>query len=115
MLILDKTSFKLPRVEKDTFIFLLRLGLEYSRETGTYRITNFNNAEKLMIEISSILGDELTFLQTCTICNKDIQCPECRYYAHCTTRNLPFHCVCQKCLKERQNVEEQSRTPENQK
>jgi hypothetical protein len=100
MIVLDKKSFKLPRVEKDTFILLLRLGLEYNRETGCYRVTNVNNAEKLASEISNILGDNATFLQTCTICGKDIWCIECKYYEHCSTRNLPFHCVCLKCLKE---------------
>jgi len=102
LIILDKKSFKLPRVEKDTFILLLRLGLEYNRETGTYRITNFNNAQKLIAEISKILGKETTFLQTCNICGEDTQCAGCKYYEDCLTRNLPFHCVCLKCLKEAQ-------------
>jgi hypothetical protein len=100
MIALDKKSFKLPHVEKEIFILLLRLGLEYNRETGFYRVTNFNNAEKLTVEISKILGSPATFLQTCSMCGKDIRCIECKYYEHCPTRNLPFHCVCLKCLKE---------------
>lgn len=98
---LNKKSFKLPRVEKEKFILLLRLGLEYNRENGTYSINNYNNIERLMDTISNILNtDEISFLQNCSLCNKDFSCLDCKYYEQCATRNQPFHCVCPKCLKE---------------
>jgi hypothetical protein len=101
MVVLNKKSFKLPRVEKDKFILLLRLGLEYNRELGAYRIRSYDSIEKLMDTLSGILnGEKIAFLQSCTICGKDFPCHECKYYEDCVSRNLPFCCVCPQCLKE---------------
>lgn len=101
MAVLNKKSFKLPRVEKDKFILLLRLGLEYNREQGSYSIGSYNNIERLIDVISGILNVErVMFLQNCTICGSDFPCHDCKYYELCATKNLPFYCVCPQCLKE---------------
>ena len=100
MVVLNKKAFKLPRVEKSTFILLLRRGLEYSRERGEYSIGNFNNIEKLVDLISSILNvEKVAFFQSCIVCGGDFPCQNCKYYDLCITRDLPFHCVCPRCLK----------------
>ena len=109
MVVLNKKGFKLPRVEKDRFIFLLRLGLEYSREREMYSIGNFNNIEKIVDVVSSILeGERVMFLQSCIVCGGDFSCENCRYYDLCITRDLPFHCVCPKCLKRDKKKQETS-------
>ncbi len=101
MVVLNKKAFRLPRVEKETFILLLRLGLNYNREQGTFCITSFNNIEKLTDTLTQILNDpSISFTQTCTLCGKDFPCQTCKYIETCATRNLPFHCVCPQCLKE---------------
>lgn len=100
MVILNANSFTLPRVEKSQFITLLRLGLEYNRRNGTYRIKNYNNIKKLADILSKILGDEnISFLQKCSICKKDFSCSNCNYGNICTTKNLPFDCICSTCLR----------------
>ena len=100
MVVLSKNGFKLPRVEKEKFILLLRLGLEYDRNQGSYRIGSYNNIEKLIDTIASILNEEtVEFTQSCLLCAKDFPCADCKYYDSCTTKNLPFHCVCPQCLK----------------
>jgi hypothetical protein len=102
---LNKKAFKLPRVEKDKFIQLLKLGLEYDREQGCFSISSFNNIERLVAVISSTLGVErVLFLQSCLICGNDFPCQDCKYYELCGTRDLPFHCVCSHCLKERKSL-----------
>jgi hypothetical protein len=74
MVILNKKSFKLPRVEKEKFILLMRLGLDYKRDQGTYCISNYNNMEKLIDTITSVLNtQEVAFLQSCSLCSKDFQ------------------------------------------
>jgi len=101
MVVLNKKAFKLPRVEKEKFILLLRLGLEYDREQGSFCISSYNNIERLLDTISSILNDEkVMFLQSCILCGGDFPCSDCKYYDLCSTKNLPFHCVCTQCLKE---------------
>ncbi|MBY9013157.1 MAG: hypothetical protein KGD70_12350 [Candidatus Lokiarchaeota archaeon] len=109
MLTLNKNSFTLPRVEKSQFINLLRLGLEYDRTQGTYRISNYNNTKKLIDALSSILNEEkICFLQKCNICNKYFPCSSCKYAESCTTKDLPFECVCQNCLKKVTNCDSKS-------
>ena len=99
MVVLNKKAFVLPRVERDKFIRLMRLGLEYNRTTGTFSISHFDNIEEVLDTISSILNEEAMFLQNCMICNKDFPCSECKYIDFCETKNLPFQCVCPKCLE----------------
>ncbi len=100
MVVLNKSSFKLPRVEKDKFILLLRLGLDYDRINGCYSIKNYNNIDKLLDTLRDILKSEITFTQTCTVCGKSFSCTDCHYAEACSTKNLPFTCVCVSCLKE---------------
>ena len=99
MVVLNKKAFVLPRVERDKFVRLMRLGLEYNRTTGTFSISHFDNIEEVLDTISSILNEEALFLQNCLICNKDFPCSECNYTEFCETKNLPFQCVCPQCLK----------------
>ena len=99
MVVLNKKSFILPRVEKEKFIRLLKLGLEYNRDQGVFSIRSYN-IEKLIDTISSILNvNKVMFLQNCLICGKDFPCSDCRYTDLCATKNLPFQCVCPQCLK----------------
>lgn len=108
MTVLNKKGFKLPRVEKEKFILLLRLGLEYNREQGVFCVSNYNNIEKLRDTIANILNvDEARFAQSCIICGKDFPCSDCKYYEQCTTKNLPFECVCSNCLREGKLLEKQ--------
>jgi hypothetical protein len=101
MAVLNKDGFRLPRVEKEKFILLLRLGLEYDRVKGTFCVSSYNNIEKLRDTIAEILNDSnVSFTQTCTICGKNFPCQDCKYVEMCPTKNLPFHCVCPQCLKE---------------
>ena len=100
MIVLNQNSFTLPRVEKSQFVSLLRLGLEYDRITGTYKINNYNNVKKLIDNLSSILNEkEILFLQSCIVCKKNFSCSFCNYNKTCTTKNLPFECVCPSCLR----------------
>jgi len=100
VVVLDKKSFILPRVEPEKFRRLMRLGLEYNRNKGTYSISHFGNIEELIDTISSILNDEVLFLQNCLMCAKVFSCSDCKYADVCATKNLPFQCVCPQCLKE---------------
>jgi len=100
VVVLDKKSFVLPRVEREKFIRLMRLGLEYNRDKGSYSISHFGNIEELIDTISSILNDEVLFLQNCLMCSKDFPCSDCKYADFCETKNLPFQCVCTRCLTE---------------
>jgi hypothetical protein len=105
VVVLNRKSFKLPRVEKEKFVLLLRLGLEYNREQGFFSIKSYNNIEKLVDEVSNILGlERVTFLQSCLFCGSDFPCHDCKYYELCDTKNLPFYCVCSKCLREKNRI-----------
>ena len=104
VIVLNPKGFKLPRVEKEKFILLIHLGLDYNREQGFFSIKNCNNIEKLIDTITGILNTEVVFLQSCTRCGKDFPCSECKYNELCTTKDLPFSCVCPQCLRDRKAV-----------
>jgi hypothetical protein len=106
VIVLNKKGFKLPRLEKEKFVSLMRLGLEYNRDLSLFSIKSCNNIEKVMEAVGAILGSEVVFLQSCIRCGKDFPCTECKYDELCTTKNLPFSCVCPKCLKEGSVVKE---------
>ncbi|MCW4015487.1 MAG: hypothetical protein NWF06_03880 [Candidatus Bathyarchaeota archaeon] len=100
MVVLNKKSFTLPYLEREKFSRLLRLGLEYNRDKGVYSIKSFDKIEELTNTLSSILNDEVVFLQNCLICSNVFSCSDCNYAELCETKNLPFECVCPQCLKE---------------
>ena len=104
--VLNKKAFKLPRVEKEKFVTLMHLGLDYNREAGVFFIKSCNDIEKLMDIITGILGCEAVFLQSCTRCGKDFSCGGCKYDESCSTKNLPFSCVCPQCLRDRKQFEQ---------
>jgi len=106
MVVLNKKAFKLPRVEKDKFVLLMHLGCDYNRDQGVFSIKSYNNIEKLMETISGILDNEVIFLQSCIRCGKDFACGDCKYDELCTTKNLPFGCVCPQCLRDRKHFEQ---------
>ena len=101
MVVLNKKEFRLPRLEKETFVLLMRLGLEYDRAAGAFRVSNCNNIEKLLDTLKEILHESnVSFAQSCLVCSRDFPCQECRYYELCETRGMPLSCVCGKCLEE---------------
>jgi len=106
--VLNPKGFKLPRVEKEKFVLLMHLGLDYNREQGVFSIKSCNNIEKLMEAIASVLGTEVVFLQTCTRCGKAFPCSDCKYSDSCATKNLPLSCVCPQCLSDGRQSEEYS-------
>ena len=105
VIVLNKKGFKLPRVDREKFVNLMRLGLDYNRDLGLFSIKSCNNIEKVMDAVGAILGDEVVFLQSCTRCGRDFACSDCNYKELCTTKNLPLSCVCPQCLRDRKQFE----------
>ncbi len=105
-IVLNGKGFKLPRLEKEKFMNLLHLGLEYDRNASLFSIGSYDDIEKVIDTVSDILGDEAVFLQKCIRCGKDFACRGCNYFDLCSTRNLPFSCVCPQCLRDRKQFEE---------
>jgi hypothetical protein len=105
-IVLNGKGFKLPRLEKEKFVNLMHLGLEYDRNAGLFSIGSYNNIEEVIGIVSDILGDEVVFQQNCIRCGRNFSCKECCYIELCTTKNLPFSCVCPQCLRDRKNFED---------
>jgi hypothetical protein len=102
MKILDKNSFKLPFLEREDFIRLIRLGVGYDKKTQSYSFVKRQNAEKVLNILEEILDPEkIGFLQTCTNCKKTFSCIDCKYQQVCNSKYLPFQCICPKCLTDK--------------
>ncbi|MCL2172056.1 MAG: hypothetical protein LBH62_09420 [Nitrososphaerota archaeon] len=108
MVILNKKGFKLPRVEKEKFITLIRLGLEYDGQKMLFSVKSYNNINQLRNTLQDILKSEIAFTQTCTVCNVDFNCSTCKYVKACPTKDLPFSCVCNQCLRPKKNLQQQT-------
>ncbi|MGO8806266.1 MAG: hypothetical protein ACLQO7_06630 [Candidatus Bathyarchaeia archaeon] len=104
--VLNPKGFKLPRVDRDKFVTLMNLGLDYNRERGLFSIKDCNNIEKLIDTLAGILGTEVVFLQSCIRCGKEFPCADCKYLDLCATKNLPLSCVCPHCLRTRKQLGE---------
>ena len=98
-IVLNSKGFKLPRLEREKFVNLMHLGLDYDRNTMLFSIKSYDNIEKVIDEISGILKDEVIFMQHCIRCGKSFTCKGCNYFDVCTTKNLPFTCICPQCLR----------------
>jgi len=107
VVLLSKKGFKLPRVEKEKFITLIRLGLEYDNQKMLFSVKNYNNIKQLRDILQDILKSEISFTQTCTICNTDFGCNTCKYGKICPTKDLPFNCICNQCLRPKKQVQQQ--------
>lgn len=94
---LNKKSFELPFMGKDKFIRLTRIGLGYTGRS--FYIKNYNNVEKIVDTLSDILGEKISFLQSCILCEKEFLCSDCKYYNLCATKDLPLQCICGNCTK----------------
>jgi hypothetical protein len=106
VIVLNPKGFKLPRVEREKFVELIRLGLEYNQQVGLFSIKNYNNIEKIIDAVTEILRSEVVFSQTCIRCGKAFPCSDCKYGEVCTTKDQPFSCVCPQCLRDRQHFEQ---------
>jgi hypothetical protein len=98
VIVLDKNGFKLPRVDREKFLLLLKLGLDYNQREGLFCFKNYNNIDKVTEIVVAILKSEVVFLQSCMVCGKSFGCDKCKYNPKCETRNMPLSCVCPKCL-----------------
>ena len=100
---LHKRRFKLPFIGREQFRELTKMGVSYKQ--GFFFISDLNNVEKIVDSLSGILKENIIFVQTCHICDKEFLCTECNY-SSCPSRNLPLHCICQSCSQQK-NLYEQ--------
>jgi hypothetical protein len=63
-IVLNSKGFKLPRLEREKFLNLMHLGLDYDRSSMLFSIKSYDNIEKVIGEISSILKDEVVSCRT---------------------------------------------------
>ena len=99
-----KQRFKLPFIGRERFRELTKMRVSYQQ--GFFFISNLNNVEKIVDSLSEILKEEVMFIQTCHICDREFLCTECNNYDSCPSKNLPFHCICKTCSQQK-NIYEQ--------
>jgi len=84
---------------KDKFIELMRLGIGYDRQAKVFFISDADRIDQVKAALAQIIGEEVTFAQSCFLCGKSFSCPECRFYGECKTQDIPLYCICDSCLK----------------
>ncbi|MFQ5997861.1 MAG: hypothetical protein ACE5KO_00985 [Candidatus Bathyarchaeia archaeon] len=99
MKIITKDGFKLPFMGKDKFIELMKMGIGYNRQNGTFFISDMQRLDQIKATLTGILNEELGFAQTCAICFKTFSCSECKFFERCETRDIPLYCLCPDCFQ----------------
>jgi hypothetical protein len=91
-----ETWVSLPRLGKEAFSKLMKLGVEYSTARGFYfrADTNLREAKRI---ISSATGEEVSFDFKCYVCGRDASCVNCEYAKTCSIELVGGRCVCGGC------------------
>ncbi|MFH1327442.1 MAG: hypothetical protein ABIH76_01110 [Candidatus Bathyarchaeota archaeon] len=100
MKVITKEGFKLPFMGKDKFVELMKIGIGYNRQLSVFYVSEVDRIEQIKSILSEILGDEVTFFQTCFLCNKAFPCSKCKFAANCKTRDIPLFCICRECFSD---------------
>ncbi len=83
---------------KEKFIELMRIGIAYDKQTRAFFISDMNRIEQVKAALTQIIGEEVTFAQSCLLCGRSFPCIECRFYGECRTQDIPLYCICGACL-----------------
>lgn len=84
--------FTLPRLGRDVFSGLMKLGVKYDKELG-FRIDSWTDIERAVRAISTAVGEEVEVSLRCFVCLREA-CPGCPYLEVCDRRKVSPLCLC---------------------
>jgi len=88
----------LPRLGKDAFSQLMRLGVKYDKRNGFYIPSSIDLREVASV-IEKATGKNVNFVFKCFMCGKDMTCIECEYKWSCKVELTSGKCICSNCMK----------------
>lgn len=89
--------FRLPRLGKDAFISIMKAGAKYQKNFG-FRVSEDADLAAVASILARVLGEEVTFVAKCYLCDEAIHCSSCAYYQGCDLTRVSPSCVCHKCM-----------------
>jgi hypothetical protein len=112
--LLDPTGFKLPYMGKDKFIQLMRAGISYDRNSGSFGVRRLDSLDTVEERLTGILSRPVKFarpgqnivvaegstIQECYVDGQQVPCNRCEFVQACPTHvitSLKF-CLCDETL-----------------
>jgi hypothetical protein len=109
--LLDPTAFKLPYMGKDKFIQLMRAGITYDKNSGSFAVRRLDNLEAAEERLTGILSRPIKFarqdqapvagqhkaIQECYVDGKPAPCDKCEFIQACPTHGITSlkYCLCE--------------------
>jgi replication factor C large subunit len=109
--LLDPTAFKLPYMGKDKFIQLMRAGITYDKNSGSFAVRRLDNLEAAEERLTGILSRPIKFarqdqapvagqhkaIQECYVDGKPAPCDKCEFIQACPTHEITSlkYCLCE--------------------
>jgi hypothetical protein len=91
--------FRLPRLGKDVFIKLMKLGVKYDKKHG-FIFDDQTDVKSVVLLISDVLGEEVKLYTRCALEDDNVApCDECLYKEDCDRKVVSFLCLCNDCYK----------------
>jgi hypothetical protein len=89
----------LPRLGKDAFRELMRVGVEYTTGKGFF-VRPDSDLTAIRIIVSEATGDEVEFVFRCYLCGRESVCVDCQYHSVCSIEQVGGNCLCARCASE---------------
>ena len=84
--------FDLPKLGRDAFSVLMKLGVKYETGLG-FKLDGDSNVEGVVNILSAALGENVELSLRCFVCGV-VACEGCNYLPDCDRRKVSSSCLC---------------------
>ncbi|MEM3002096.1 MAG: hypothetical protein QXW14_00660 [Candidatus Nitrosocaldus sp.] len=91
-------DFTLPMLGKDTFVRLMRAGVEYDKASRRFRIKEGADVASILAILREVVREEISIELACVICGNDAGCSGCEFSSNCDRTSVAGKCICKQCL-----------------
>lgn len=92
-------DFTLPMLGKDSFVKLMRAGVEYDRASRRFCIKDGADVASILAILKEVVREEISIELPCMICGNDAGCSECEFSSNCDRTSVSSKCICKKCIE----------------
>jgi hypothetical protein len=89
--------FRLPKMGRDSFVDLMKAGVEYNKSLG-FRIKDSADLPLVESVLKKTLGEEIIIALRCFVCGQSVECHSCNYKDVCVLGRFSLNCICDECM-----------------
>lgn len=92
-------DFTLPMLGKDSFVKLMRAGVEYDKASRRFRIKEGADVASILAILKEVVREEISIELPCIVCGNDAGCSECEFSSNCDRTSVSSKCICKQCIE----------------